>query len=106
MISDALKIAKLQSRDKARQAQIDFAKMLLGNPVVELLGGIAVITYLNKGSQSWLQSITGINLAAGAEYAGLVTIIGLQQIAPLMPSIAAGSEGMAKALPALLALGA
>lgn len=101
MKSEAVKLAKIQA-DK------ELIKELLHNPVVELLVGITAITYLNKGSQSWLESISGIDLAAGSEYAGLITIIGLQQIAPLVPvvvpAITAGAGSLAKALPMLAAL--
>lgn len=99
MKSEAVKLARIQS-DK------ELILALLRNPVVELLAGITAITYLNKGSQSWFESVSGIDLAAGSEYAGLITIIGLQQIAPLMPAIAAGGADLKTALPALLALGA
>lgn len=102
MKTDAVRVARIQAETK-------LIVELLRNPVVELLAGIMVISYLNKGhnqSQSWLETITGINLAAGSEYAGLIAIIGLQQIAPLMPAIAAGGADLKTALPALLALGA
>ena len=97
--SEAVKLAKIQSDKELMLA-------LLRNPVVELLAGITAITYLNKGNSNWLESITGIDLAAGSEYAGLIAIIGLQQVAPLIPAIVSGSGDVSKALPALLALGA
>lgn len=96
--SEAVRLAKIQSDRELMLA-------VLRNPVVELLAGIVAITYLNKGSQSWLESISGIDLAAGSEYAGLITIIGLQQVAPLVPALVpaiAGAGGIGK----LLALGA
>lgn len=103
MKSEAVTLAKIAAA-KA------LAHDLITNPVVELLAGIAAITYLNKGSQSWLESVSGIDLAAGGEYAGLIAIIGLQQIAPLVPVIAQAQGDTLKAilpaLPALLALGA
>jgi len=104
MINDAVKVAKINARSMRESKQMDLIKSLATNPVVELLVGIAAITYLNKGSQSWLESISGIDLAAGSEYAGLIAIIGLQQLAPLAPAIAQGSGGLAKMLPAVLAL--
>ena len=98
MKSEAVKLARIQSDKELMLA-------VLRNPVVELIAGIAAITYLNKGSQSWLESATGIDLAAGGEYAGLVTIIGLQQIAPLVPTLAAAGVdalgAVAKAAPML-----
>lgn len=99
MKSEAIRLAKIQSDKELMLA-------VLRNPVVELLAGIVAITYLNKGSQSWLESISGVDLAAGSEYAGLIAIIGLQQVAPLIPAIVGGSGDVSKALPALLALGA
>lgn len=97
--SEAVKLARIQS-DK------ELLLAAMRNPVVELIAGIAAITYLNKGSQSWLESITGVDLAAGGEYAGLIAIIGLQQVAPLIPAIVGGYGDVSKALPAVLALGA
>lgn len=99
MKSEAVKLAKIQ-------AEKELIKELIRNPVVELLAGIIAISYLNKGSQSWLESVSGIDLAAGGEYAGLIAVIGLQQIAPLAPAIAQGTTGLFKALPGMLALGA
>lgn len=103
---DGLKIAKLYARAERKKTDADLLRAILANPVVELLAGIVVISYLNKGSQSWLESATGIDLAAGGEYAGLITLIGLQQIAPLVPDLVKGAEGLGKSLPGLLALGA
>lgn len=105
MISDTVKIAKIQRASIRESKALDLARELINNPVVELLAGIAAITYLNKGSQSWLESATGIDLAAGGEYAGLIAVIGLQQLAPLAPAIAAGG-GIGKLLPEVLSLGA
>ena len=104
MISDTVKIAKVKARAEKDIAQIGLVKELAKNPVIELLAGVAVITYLNKGDKSWYQSLTGIDLKAGGEFAGLIAVIGLQQIAPLAPSIAQGTEGLSKALPGILAL--
>lgn len=106
MISDAVKVARIQARSRRDEAQIQLARELIRNPVIELLAGICAISYLNKGSQSWLETATGIDLAAGGEYAGLVAIIGMQQIAPLVPSMMAQTGDIAKALPSVLALGA
>lgn len=105
MISDAVKVAKINAKAVREAKQLDLVKVLATNPVIELIAGIAAITYLNKGSQSWLESISGIDLAAGSEYAGLIAVIGLQQIAPLIPSIVQAGGEVGKALPAVLALG-
>lgn len=106
--SENLKIAKLYAKTERDKNNIELARAVLSNPVFELLLGIAAISYLNRGSQSWLESATGIDLAAGGEYAGLIGIIGLQQVAPLIPSIAAGAGPAAgiltKLLPAVVAL--
>ena len=89
MVRTTNRLQARQLKDAANARQMALAIELIRNPVVELIAGIAAISYLNKGSGSWLESVTGIDLAAGGEYAGLVTIIGLQQIAPLIPTIAA-----------------
>jgi len=108
MTSENLKIAKLYARTERDKANIELAREILRNPVFELIAGIATISYLNKGSQSWLESAIGIDLAAGGEYAGLIAIIGLQQIAPLVPAIVSGSgpaaAAIGKLLPAVAAL--
>lgn len=80
-------------------------KAIISNPVVELVAGIVAISYLNTGSQSWLESVSGIDLAAGGQYAGLVTIIAMQQIAPIVPDLVKAGGGLA-AIPGLLALAA
>src|SRR5450759_1173447 len=108
MTSDNLKIAKLYAKTERDKNNIELARAMLSNPVFELLLGVIAISYLNKGSQSWLESATGIDLAAGGEYAGLIAIIGLQQIAPLVPAIVSGSgpaaAAIGKLLPAVAAL--
>jgi hypothetical protein len=108
MISDAVKVAKINARAIREAKQLDLVKTLATNPIVELLAGIVAISYLNKGSQSWLESITGIDLRAGSEYTGLVTIIALQQLGPSGIQAIAGTTGAAfgaitKALPLLAA---
>lgn len=94
------KIAKLEKQAQDMRLIVDLMK----NPVVELLAGIIAISFLNKGDKSWVESLTGIDLKAGGEYAGLVAIIGLQQLAPLAPYIAQGAEGIGKTLPGILSL--
>lgn len=98
MKTEAVRVAEIQAQERIFHE-------LINNPIVELLAGIVAISYLNKGSQSWLESVSGIDLKAGGEYAGLVAIIGLQQVAPLIPSIMQGGTEMGKALPGILALG-
>lgn len=90
-------------RNERKSEQLKLIQELASNPIVELIAGIAAITYLNKGSQSWLESITGIDLKAGGEYAGLIAIIGLQQLAA-NPAGAVLAGSALKSLPALLAL--
>src|ERR1035437_3661239 len=99
------RLARNAAKARQNELKMQLAIELIRNPVVELIAGIAAISYLNKGSGSWLESVTGIDLAAGGEYAGLVAIIGLQQIAPLIPTIAAAGVdalgAVAKAAPML-----
>jgi hypothetical protein len=101
-----VRIAKIKAREAERLATLSFLKEMMKNPIFELVAGLALITYLNRGTQSWQEAMTGIDLKATVEGAGLVTIIGLQQLAPLAPYIAQGAEGLGKALPGLLALAA
>ena len=94
---------RAELKSERKQAQLEVLRDLAANPVIELIVGIAAITYLNKGSSSWLESITGIDLKAGGEYAGLIAIIGLQQISSHPETAAVGAAAL-KTLPALLAL--
>jgi hypothetical protein len=99
MASDAVKIARIQ-------ADANLAAELIRNPVIELLAGVIVISYLNRGSQSWYETLTGIDVAAVAEGAGLITLIGLQQLGPdglkaVLGASAAGLGVVAKAIPLL-----
>jgi len=105
MLPVADKAARNAAKARQKELQMQLALEIIRNPVVELIAGIAAISYLNKGNGSFLESITGIDLAAGGEYAGLVTIIGLQQISPLIPTLAAAGVdalgAVAKAAPML-----
>lgn len=89
MVRTTNRLQARQLKDAAKARQMALAIELIRNPVVELIAGIAAISYLNKGDGSFLESVTGIDLAAGGEFAGLVSIIALQQFAPLIPTIAA-----------------
>lgn len=112
MIDPAIRLRRAElkaSKDVVLLATIrDVTLALIGNPIIELVAGIAAISYLNKGNSSWLESITGIDLKAGGEYAGLIAVIGLQQVAPLIPSVLkAGTDNLgtlSKSLPSLLPL--
>ena len=101
MKSEAVRLAKIQADKELMLA-------ILNNPVIELLAGIVAISLINNGSQSLVESLTGIDVAQTVESAGLVTIIGLQQLGPECFQAIAGTTGaglaaLGKAIPMLAA---
>lgn len=103
MKSEAVRMAEIKANSEMFQE-------LLRNPVVELLAGIIVIQLLNKGDKSILETLTGVDVKTVVEGAGLVTIIGLQQLGPQGIQAVAGFTGaglsaLGKAIPLLAAGG-
>jgi hypothetical protein len=101
MISDAVKVARIKaSADKELKA-MELAKALITNPAVELLLSAYILIQMRQ--HKLFSGVTG-----GVEEATLMALIagcvGLQQVAPLAPSIAQGAEGLGKAIPGLLAI--
>lgn len=95
MISEAVRIAKIK-------AQADTMKELLHNPVVEIVAAYVIIELLQRYPAN--KPIIG-SIAGTVAEAGCLAAVGMQQIAPLAPSIAQGTESIAKVIPGLLALG-
>jgi hypothetical protein len=76
MKAEAIRVAEIK-------AQADNLRELLHNPVVEIVAAYVIIELLQR----------------------CLAAVGMQQLAPLAPAIAQGTESIAKVIPGLLALG-
>lgn len=102
MKDPAISVARINARAARERQQLEILRELLRNPVIEILVLYIAIEALQK------QGIIGSFAGTVAEGAGLGAI-GLQQIAPLMPSMAEKGqmlEAVAKIMPSALSLGA
>ena len=103
MISDSVKLAKINARAARELKAMELAKAVITNPAVELILAAYIVIQMRKHGL-----FSG--LSGGVEEASLMAFIagcvGLQQIAPLAPAIAQGAEGIGKAIPSLLSLAA
>lgn len=100
MISDSVKIAKINARAARDIKAMELLKVMATNPIVELVSLYLIVETLQRypRNEPILGTISGLAL----EVAG-TTAVGLQQIAPLMPAIAQGGSDIVKALPGLIA---
>lgn len=98
MTSDNLKIARLYARTERDRANIDLARAILANPVIELVAGVSILEYESRHGIIG----TGVNITA---LAALYAIIGVQVLSPALPAITAATApivgAVTKALPAL-----
>lgn len=98
-MNDSVKLARLElSREREKQA-FEIAKLLLTNPAIELVLGFTLVE-LGQRYPTHKPLFTGVQ--GNLMQAGMAGIITAQQIAPLMPQIAAGGASLAKLLPAVL----
>jgi len=99
--SDNLKIARLYARTERDRANIDLARAILANPVIELVAGVSILEYEARHGIIG----TGVNVAS---LAALYAIIGVQVLAPVLPQVTAATSNIigvvTKALPALALL--
>ena len=95
MKSEAVRVAEIK-------AQADTMREMLHNPVVEIIAAYVIIELLQRYPSD--RPIIG-SVAGTVAEAGCLAAVGMQQIAPLAPSIAQGTESIAKVIPGLLALG-
>lgn len=95
MKSEAVRVAEIK-------AQADTMREMLHNPVVEIIAAYVIIEMLQRYPSD--RPIIG-SVAGTVAEAGCLAAVGMQQIAPLAPSIAQGTESIAKVIPGLLALG-
>lgn len=93
-----LKLAKLQDKQKEREALIDLAVKLAGNPIIEIVGGFALIE-LGQRYPKDKPLFTGFQ--GNLMQAGLGGIITAQQLAPIMPQLLQGGASLTKLLPML-----
>jgi hypothetical protein len=86
------------------KAMGDFGRILLTNPIVELVGGITAVEMLRRypTSKPVLGGFWG-GLDATVLNAAITGILVAQQIAPSMPYLAAGTSDLLKLLPAIAA---
>jgi len=95
MKSEAVRVAEIK-------AQADNLRELLHNPVIEIIAAYVIIEMLQRyPSNRPIMPSTAGTIAEG----GCLAAVGMQQLAPLAPYIAQGTESLAKAIPGLLALG-
>lgn len=101
MISDSVKIAKIKARADKDVAMMNMIRAIAGNPAIELLGSALVLIEMRK--HKLFDGVSG-SIEEAALMAMIAGAVGLQQVAPLAPSMAQGAEGIGKALPGILAL--
>lgn len=103
-MNDAVKVARINAdRDKALAA-IGLVKGLLTNPVIELVGAVVLVETLQRYPKD--RPIIG-NIQGNLIEGGIGAIIGLQQLAPLMPYVSSSISDITKlAAPLALAAGA
>jgi hypothetical protein len=95
MKSEAVRIAEIK-------VQADTIREMLHNPVVEIIAAYVIIELLQRYPTN--KPIMG-SIAGTVAEAGCLAAVGMQQIAPLAPALAQGTESLSKAIPGLLALG-
>jgi hypothetical protein len=89
MISEAVKLARLQAKKERDLAEIGLLRDLVKNPVVELVGGYVLVEYLQRHPTA--RPIIG-NLQGNAIEAAFTAIIAVQQLAPSVPYLAQGAS--------------
>jgi len=107
-MNDQLKIAKLNDKIESRKADIEAIKLLINNPMLEIVLGFTIIEILQKTDSPWSSKDLFGNraplvgeLAGTAAEAGIFTAVALQQLAALAPAIGQ-SGGLASLLPMLI----
>ena len=111
MTSEAVKLARIREKAQFRRDFLEIVK----NPVIEILLGYLVIEYLqtipiNRTAEQLRRigrdersDIAIIPAKAGTiAEAGILAAVALQQLAPLSPALAAGSEASGKVLSGLI----
>ena len=106
MITPEISLRRKEIRIQARSIEIQSTERvllaLIDNPVVEIVAAYIIIEYLQK--KGYIPNVAG-NIAE----AGVLAAVGLQQLAPLAPAIAAGGQalsGVIKAAGGVAAIGA
>jgi hypothetical protein len=91
-----------QLESETMKALADLGRMLLTNPIVELVGGITAVEMLRRypASKPILGGFWG-GLDAVVLNGAITGILVAQQIAPSMPYLASGASDLLKLLPAI-----
>jgi len=76
---------KLLDKIHERESMSRLTSQLIENPLIEFAAGIAFITWLTRGRQSWLERATGIDVAQGTLGAALAGVITAQQLSKSLP---------------------
>jgi len=92
------RLKKKQLEFDRERFYIESFRDIAKNPIVEFAAGFALISYLSKGKQSWLERMTGADIMQGAMGAGLVGVITAQQLSAALPYIVQASDKLAPAL--------
>lgn len=105
MTSDAIKLRRLEIKVDREKAQLaaakDLARLIITNPVAEIVGGFVLIELLQRYPTS--RPIIG-NWQGNLMETGLAGIITAQQIAPLLPTMGEAAGSLLKAAGPLTAL--
>lgn len=98
---EAVKLERERRKTLLSTGMIDLAKTLVSNPAFEIIATFVIIEQLQKTGH--MPQLAG-TIAEG----GVLTAVGMQQLAPLAPYIAQGAQGLGatiKTLTPLLAAG-
>jgi hypothetical protein len=91
-VSEAYKIAKLNARAVREASQMEVFKEIVRSPAVELVAAFVAIEILQRipSERPILGSMQGTLMETG-----IAGLIGLQQLAPLLPALLQAGEGAA-----------
>lgn len=95
MISDAVKIARITASASKRAADAESLRVLMNNPIIELLVGFALVEIGQRYPQD-KPLFTGTQ--GNLMQAGIAGLITAQQIAPLTPALAQGGAALTSLL--------
>lgn len=105
MTSEAIRLRRLEIKADREKAQLDtakeFARLLITNPIVEIVGGFVLVELLQRYPTS--RPIIGNAQGNGLEL-GLAGIITAQQIAPALPYLGEAAGNLIKGATGLLPL--
>ena len=92
-MNEQLKIKRVEARAVMTHDQIELLKEVMRNPVIELIGAAAILNYMTRSQN---QFFAGFNNAAAMT--AITTVVGFQQLAPSLPTLAAAAPGLVSGL--------